>query len=145
MKIYIENYDIQQLTLHIDEFEKYMINKKNIIMVYTEYGLFEIDENNIYKQHILRDSTKTLFHEKKWNLIIDESEIQKTKVYSLPLESHFVKAQTTQYKIIKSKECDMLLVIISDENNKPVDFYIETTNINHYFAEHINVFLSMLN
>jgi len=49
MKIYIENYDIQKLLPLVDQFEKYVVNKNNAIQVYSEDGIFEIDENKIYK------------------------------------------------------------------------------------------------
>lgn len=143
MKIYIENYDIQNLSSsHLVNLEKYIINKNKNIQVYSEDGLFEIDENNIYKIDILKDVTKSIVHEKKWSLLIDESEIKRTKVHYLPLDHHFIKTQISRYRIIKAKECDMELAILFDEKNAPIDFYIETSNI---ISEHVNVFLSMLN
>jgi hypothetical protein len=145
MKIYIENYDIAKLTQHINELEKYIINKNNIIHAYSEDGLFEIDKNNIYKIDILKDDTKSLDHEKKWSLLIDESDIKKTCMHWLPLYCHFVKTQINRYHVIKTKDCNMELVIVFDEKGVPIDFYIETPNMKNFFAEHINVFLSMLN
>lgn len=142
MKIYIENYDLQKLLLHIDELNKYIINKNKIIQVYSEDGLFEIDQNNIYKIEVLKDATNSIMHDKKWSLLIDESEIKKTPVHWLPLDNQPIKTQMARYRIIKSKDCDMELVIIFDESDKPIDFYIETSKMN---MEHINVFLLMLN
>jgi len=145
MKIYIENYDVKQLMPLVSELEKCLVNENNRIILYSEDGLFEIDENNIYKINVLKDKTNSLIHDKKWKLWIDESEISRTRVHCFPLEHHFIKTQIKRYKLIKSKECDMELVIHFNEKGMSIDFYIETPNVNNFFAEHINVFLSMLN
>ena len=142
MKIYIENYDIEKLPGCLDNLEKYLITKNKIILVYSEDGLFEIDQNNIYKLDILKDTTNSFIHDKKWTLLIDECEIKKTHVHWLPLDHHLIKTQIARYRLIKSKESTMELVIIFDERNKPIDFYLETSKMD---TEHINVFLSMLN
>jgi len=142
MKIYIENYDIEKLTSCLDNLEKYLTNKNKIIQVYSEDGLFEIDQNNIYKIDILKDNTKSVMHDKKWHICIDDSEIKKTQVHWLPLDHRLIKTQMARYRVTKSKECTMELVIIFDERNKPIDFYLEGLKME---PEHINVFLSMLN
>lgn len=145
MKIYIENYDIQKLLPLVDQFEKYVVNKNNAIQVYSEDGIFEIDENKIYKIDILKDKTTSVVHENKWDLLIDESETAKIIANWLPLDHHIIKTQVKRYRVVKTKGCDMELVFIFNEMGIPIDFYIETQNMDNFFAEHINVFLSMLN
>ena len=49
MKIYIDNYNITNLSKKMKGLNKYLTNKTNEIDVYSDEGIFLIDQQNIQK------------------------------------------------------------------------------------------------
>ena len=49
MKIYIDNYNISNLSKKMKGLNKYLTNKTNAIDVYSDEGIFLIDQQNINK------------------------------------------------------------------------------------------------
>ena len=156
MKIYIENYNIENLSKKMKGLNKYLTNKTNVIEVYSDEGIFVIDQQNIYNVDYLDkpikngkyiSETGTVF-----NMIIDTSETTRTIVNQLPPDNIIMKTETHVYEINASSKTK--LVVISTLNKaineyKPYDFYFDVSNdidINSpIFKEDINVFLFHLN
>ena len=48
MKIYINNYNIDNLSKKLKGLNKYLISKTNSIEIYSDEGIYLVDENNMY-------------------------------------------------------------------------------------------------
>ena len=156
MKIYIENYNIENLSKKMKGLNKYLTNKTNVIEVYSDEGIFVIDQQNIYNVDYLDkpikngkyiSETGTVF-----NMIIDTSETTRTIVNQLPPDNIIMKTETHVYQINATSKIKMVinLTLNKDVNEyKPYDFYFDVSNdidINSpIFKEDINVFLFHLN
>ena len=156
MKIYIENYNIENLSKKMKGLNKYLTNKTNVIEVYSDEGIFIIDQQNIYKVDYLDKPIKNVKYINETNTIfdmmIDSSETTSTIVNQLPPDNVIMKTETQVYQTNATSK--VKLVIISQLNKpvneyKPHDFYFDVSNdidINSpIFKEDINVFLFHLN
>ena len=156
MKIYIENYNIENLSKKMKGLNKYLTNKTNVIEVYSDEGIFAIDQQNIYKVNYLDKPIKKGKYisdtSAVFNMIIDTTETTKAIVNQLPPDNVILKTETQVYQINATSKTK--LVIISTLNKaineyKPYDFYFDVSNdidINSpIFKEDINVFLFHLN
>ena len=156
MKIYIENYNIENLSKKMKGLNKYLTNKTNVIEVYSDEGIFVIDQQNIYNVDYLDkpikngkyiSETGTVF-----NMIIDTSETTRTIVNQLPPDNIIMKTETQVYQINATSKTKLVVIsTLSKAINeyKPCDFYFDVSNdidINSpIFKEDINVFLFHLN
>lgn len=156
MKIYIENYNIENLSKKMKGLNKYLTNKTNVIEVYSDEGIFVIDQQNIYKVDYLDKPIKKGKYisdtSAVFNMIIDTTETTKAIVNQMPPDNVIIKTETQVYQINASSKTK--LVVISTLNKavneyKPCDFYFDVSNdidINsQIFKEDINVFLFHLN
>ena len=156
MKIYIDNYNIDDLPKKMKNLSKHLMNKTNTIEVYSDEGIFVIDQQNIYKVAHLDKPIKNVKYINETNTIfdmmIDSSETTSTIVNQLPPDNVIMKTETQVYQT--SPTSKVKLVIISLLNRqlneyKPHDFYFDVSNdidINSpIFKEDINVFLFHLN
>jgi len=156
MKIYIDNYSIKNLSKKMKGLNKYLTNKTNVIEVYSDEGIFVIDQQNIYKVAHLDKPIKNVKYINETNTIfdmmIDSSETTSTIVNQLPPDNVIMKTETQVYQT--NATAKVKLVIISQLNKpvneyKPHDFYFDVSNdidINSpIFKEDINVFLFHLN
>ena len=156
MKIYIENYNIENLSKKMKGLNKYLTNKTNVIEVYSDEGIFVIDQQNIYNVDYLDkpikngkyiSETGTVF-----NMIIDTSETTRTIVNQLPPDNIIMKTETHVYEINASSKTKLVVILTLNKainEYKPYDFYFDVSNdidINSpIFKEDINVFLFHLN
>jgi hypothetical protein len=156
MKIYIENYNIENLSKKMKGLNKYLTNKTNVIEVYSDEGIFAIDQQNIYKVNYLDKPIKKGKYisdtSAVFDMIINTTETTKAIVNQLPPDNVILKTETQVYQINATSKTK--LVIISTLNKavneyKPYDFYFDVSNdidINSpIFKEDINVFLFHLN
>ena len=156
MKIYIDNYNIKNLSKKMKGLNKYLTNKTNVIEVYSDEGIFAIDQQNIYKVNYLDKPIKKGKYisdtSAVFDMIIDTTETTKAIVNQLPPDNVILKTETQVYQINATSKTK--LVIISTLNKavneyKPYDFYFDVSNdidINSpIFKEDINVFLFHLN
>ena len=156
MKIYIENYNIENLSKKMKGLNKYLTNKTNVIEVYSDEGIFIIDQQNIYKVDYLDKPIKKGKYISETsvaiNMMIDTSETSRTIVNQLPPDNVILKTETQVYQINATSKTK--LIVISTLNKavneyKPHDFYFDVSNdidINSpIFKEDINVFLFHLN
>ena len=156
MKIYIDNYSIKNLSKKMKGLNKYLTNKTNVIEVYSDEGIFVIDQQNIYNVDYLDkpikngkyiSETGTVF-----NMIIDTSETTRTIVNQLPPDNIIMKTETHVYEINASSKTKLVVILTLNKainEYKPYDFYFDVSNdidINSpIFKEDINVFLFHLN
>ena len=156
MKIYIENYNIENLSKKMKGLNKYLTNKTNVIEVYSDEGIFVIDQQNIYNVDYLDkpikngkyiSETGTVF-----NMIIDTSETTRTIVNQLPPDNIIMKTETHVYEINATSKTKLVVILTLNKainEYKPYDFYFDVSNdidINSpIFKEDINVFLFHLN
>ena len=47
MKIYIDNYNNEKMTKKLGSFNKYLLNKTNVIEVYSDEGIYLVDPKTI--------------------------------------------------------------------------------------------------
>jgi hypothetical protein len=156
MKIYIENYNIDNLPKKMKTLSKHLTNKTNAIEVYSDEGIFVIDPQNIQKVVYLDKPVKKGKYINEngiaFVLLIDHSDTTMSLVNQLPTDNVIMKIETQIYQI--SANSKTKLVIKSTLNKvtneyKPYDFYFELPNdidiSNPIFTEDINVFLFHLN
>ncbi len=156
MKIYIENYNIENLSNKMKGLNKYLTNKTNVIEVYSGEGIFVIDQQSISKVDYLDKPIKKGKYISEtsavFDILIDTTETTKAIVNQLPPNNVIIKTETQVYQINATSKTK--LVVISTLNKavnkyKPCDFYFDVSNdidINSpTFKEDINVFLFHLN
>jgi len=153
MKIYIENYDINNLETKIPALNKYCDNCENLqfLLVYSEDGIFKINENKLQKMNIITDKVN---RKQVPGFIIDESKITYDNCNYLPYEHIFNKISQFIYKIHDKSKLKLVIegTYIEQNNNLkfvPNDFYFETIIeeqiYNSVIKDDLNVFLSLLN
>lgn len=156
MKIYIDNYNIDDLPKKMKNLSKHLMNKTNTIEVYSDEGIFVVDVQNIQKvDHLDKPVKKGKYINETgrvFELLMDHSETTMTLVNQLPTDNVIMKIETQIYQI--SANSKTKLVIKSSLNKvtneyRPYDFYFELSNdidiSNPIFTEDINVFLFHLN
>ena len=152
MKIYIENYNIEKLSKKLKTLHEYFINKTNILEVYTDEGIFSIDQNNIYKHEYFDKPVKNI---KKYiddfSVIVDTTNFKKSIVNQLPSDNLIIKIETRMYQISSKSSLRLIINFIQNKQSeyKLYDWYFDVSDdidINNLlFKEDINVFLSSLN
>jgi hypothetical protein len=156
MKIYIDNYNIDDLPKKMKTLSKHLTNKTNAIEVYSDEGIFVIDEQNIRKVAYLDKPIKRgqYINEtgRVFDLLMDHSETTMTLVNQLPTDNVILKIETQIYQITANSKTKLVIKStlnkVTNEYN-PCDFYFELPNdidiSNPIFTEDINVFLFHLN
>jgi hypothetical protein len=156
MKIYIDNYNITNLSKKMKGLNKYLTNKTNEIDVYSDEGIFLIDQQNIQKVTYLDKPVKKVKYISEndtiFNMTIDSSETIITMVNQLPPDNVIMKMETQVYQTSATSKVKLVIVsLLNRQINeyKPHDFYFDVSNdidINSpIFKEDINVFLFHLN
>jgi hypothetical protein len=156
MKIYIDNYSIENLSKKMKGLNKYLTNKTNSIDVYSDEGIFLVDQQNIHNITYLDKPVRKVKYINENNAIIDltidSSETIITMVNQLPPDNVIMKIETQVYQTSTTSKVKLVIVsLLSRQLNeyKPHDFYFDVSNdidINSpIFKEDINVFLFHLN
>ena len=156
MKIYIDNYNIANLSKKMKGLNKYLTNKTNSIDVYSDEGVFSVDQQNIHNVTYLDKPVRNVKYITENNTIfdmtIDSSETITTMVNQLPPDNIIMKMETQVYQTTATSKVNLVIVsLLNRQFNeyKPHDFYFDVSNdidINSpIFKEDINVFLFHLN
>ena len=137
MKIYINNFNIDILPSIIKSFTEYYINSETYIQIYSEDGVFQINDTSTKKQNIT-DKDIQIFKEyyENFTLIADPSYYTLEETYNIP--SEHLSTTVKRCFFTPDKNSIFKLVIegnILEENNKnnkdsmygihPYDIYIE--------------------
>jgi hypothetical protein len=156
MKIYIEDYNINNLPKKIKSLSKYLTNKTTTVEVYSDEGIFLIDNQNIQKITYLDKPIKKGKYinenEITFDLLIDNTETTTTLVNQLPTDNVIMKTETQTYQIHANSKTKLVVKLTLNKvtnEYKPHDFYFDVSNdidINSpIFKEDVNVFLFHLN
>lgn len=164
MKLYIDNYKTNNLYSKLQKLDIYFANTTSHIEIYSNEGIFIIDDINLYKLKIKdEDIIKITNYYNKFDILIDNSEITKHETNQIP--SHNVLLQIITFNYLTIPKSNLKLVITGKYNNTNkiidddfrnkyngftiIDFYFEVLNnidINSpLFKEELSVFLSMFN
>ena len=151
MKIYINNYNIDNLSKKLKGLNEYLINKTNSIEIYSDEGIYLVDENNMYNITYLDRSIQKINYTDDIEMSIDLSTTNSIIVNQLPSDNIILKLATYIYKIDAKSKIKFVInfVLIKNINYNLHDFYFDVSDdidINSpLFKEDINVFLSLLN
>jgi hypothetical protein len=154
MRIYIEEDSKALLAKNnkkiLDRLNKYLVNKYDVIYLYSKEGIFQVYDNNIFKiniktEHIENTCIDPTNENNNLQLLIDDSVSQKEIVYQLPFDHISIPVSIHTYSLNKY---GLKLIIEFNENITPINYYFEynpTNKNNNLPIEDINVFLSLLN
>jgi hypothetical protein len=156
MKIYIDNYNITNLSKKMKGLNKYLTNKTNGIDIYSDEGIFSVDQQNIHNVTYLDKPVRNVKYITENNTIfdmtIDSSETIITIVNQLPPDNLIMKTETQVYQTSATSKVKLVIISLLNKHvneYKPHDFYFDVSNdidINSpIFKEDINVFLFHLN
>jgi hypothetical protein len=151
MKIYINNYNIDNLSKKIKGLDGYLIHKTNSIEIYSDEGIYTVDENNIYNITYLDRPIQKIKYTDDIEMYIDLSTANSIIVNQLPLDNIIIKITTYTYKICQRSKVKLIINFILNKSMeyKPYNFYFDVTDdidINGpIFKEDIDEFLFYLN
>ena len=151
MKIYINNYNIDNLSKKLKGLNQYLINKTNSIEIYSDEGIYLVDENNIYNITYLDRPIQKINYTDDVEMSIDLSTTNSIIVNQLPSDNIILKLATYTYKICPRSKVKLIINFTLNKNMeyKPYNFYFDVSDdidINGpIFKEDINVFLFHLN
>ena len=149
MKIYIKNLELQNIKGNIELIKKYEIKNIKYIIFYSNDGIFELNNKNLYKLYqndVKITSDDISYNNKDYELLYDNSFYNKEKIYSVPNLYREKKIKKTYFKIEKS----FLTFILEQEDNNIIDFYFELDDkskdkiSNNIIKNEISSFLSIL-
>ena len=151
MKIYINNYNIDNLSKKLKGLNEYLINKTNSIEIYSDEGIYFVDENNIYNITYLDRPVQKINYTDDVEMSIDLSTTNSIIVNQLPSDNIILKLATYTYKLCPRSKVKLIVNFTLNKNMeyKPYNFYFDVSDdidINGpIFKEDINVFLFHLN
>jgi hypothetical protein len=151
MKIYINNYNIDNLSKKLKGLNEYLINKTNSIEIYSDEGIYLVDENNIYNITYLDRPIQKINYTDSIEMSIDLSTTNSIIVNQLPSDNIILKLATYTYKTCPRSKVKLIVNFTLNKNMeyKPYNFYFDVSDdidINGpIFKEDINVFLFHLN
>ena len=151
MKIYIdEKWNPSKLLNFVKskKMDEYLLDKINIINIYTKEGIFEVNENNTYKVYITSEESENKIINNV-NYIFYKSIVDKKLVYQIPNEHINVPTLILKYSANPKLPFKLVIECVNGDNLKPVDYYFEIDpkieyNISN-FVQDSSVFLSLLN
>ena len=152
MRIYINNFNLDILNDISELFKEHMTNSEIYIELYTNEGIYHIEEKKIYFLDTYDKDIKIFDnYYNHFTLISDPSFFKKSTCYSIQGDTHVaLQTKKNMYKINPSSEIQMVIkYILRDDNFIPNDIYFESDNnidINDVFIKkEIIEFLSVLN
>ena len=104
MKIYINNYNIYNLSKKLKGLNEYLINKTNSIEIYSDEGIYLVDENNIYNITYLDRPIQKINYTDDVEMSIDLSTTNSIIVNQLPSDNIILKLATYTYKICPNQQ-----------------------------------------
>jgi len=149
MKIYIKNLELHNIKGNIELIKKYEIKNMKYIIFYSNDGIFELNNKNLYKlyqNNVKITSDNISYNDKAYELLYDNSFYNKEKIYSIPKLYREKKIKKTYFKIEKS----FTTFILEQEDNNIIDFYFELDDkskdkiSNNIIKNEISSFLSIL-
>lgn len=138
--------------------EQYLIDKINIMNIYSREGHYQINENNTYRLFNTSEKVENKIINNV-ECLIYKSVVDKKSVYQIPCEHITVPTIIFKYTLNNNLPYNLIIECIPNDKNtakevmydelKPIDFYFEINKEIDYdilnFMQDSNVFLSMLN
>lgn len=153
MKIYINNLNLELLKYISELFKEYLIHTERFIQLYTNEGIYRIEDKNIFyldacdKDIILLDK-----YYKDFTLIVDPSFFHKQLCSSVHGETHLCfHIQKNSYKLSKISDLSLIIEYSYDNNEIFIshDIYFESDKVidlnNPFIKKELIEFLSHLN
>ena len=152
MKIYINNLNLELLKDISELFKENLINCEKYIELYTEEGIYNIQDKFCHQLHILdKDIKRFDKYYENFTLIVDPSYFNEEQINSIQGNIHESIQITKQaYKLNKSSSLQ-IIIKFCNENKKliPYDIYLYSNkdiDINDILIKkEIIEFLSVLN
>lgn len=138
MKIYIDNLN----NISENDISKYIISNININYIFSDEGIFKINNNDLYLIKIIDTNIINGKLNDNINYTIDNSlfDVQNKKTYSFPINHELILINTIKYKFCENK---IYLVIEKYNKIKNLYFYVNDTVSNiHLYKNDIISFLS---
>ncbi len=163
MKIYISNYDPSKIKNDLPNLDKYYLDTDFKYELYSEEGIFMVDNKQSYKMKINLDKTeKFLNYIDNIDLWVDKSEYNYEIISQIPVDVSSIPVITFKYKLDKKSKLTLIVEGSYDVNtlhyvsktNKynsfnTKNFYFEADNkidiSNEDIKKEIIEFLSVLN
>jgi len=151
MKLYIENYNPKYLLDKMSKLKEYIVETKNVTFIYSEDGIFEISENNIFQLEPFSEKIERITLDNKTYFLVDYTILKRELAHYVPSDHNAIETVINKYTLNKGKNAMQLIVYLSKDKEKyvPYDFFIEIDNneslTNNFVKENLNVFLSLLN
>ena len=154
MKIYINDYDISNISNNKKGLIDLLYDTNIYTELYTNEAIYNIDNNNIYllepkdgEIHIYKNYIKDV------DLIVDNSYFEKKREYGIYGNQHIVKKiKKHSYKLNKHSKINLIIENHSenlDNNFTPIDIYFECNEIINikelFYKQELIEFLLLLN
>jgi len=155
MKIYIKEYNPTDILKKIKLIDEYYYSTKNSIEIFSDDGVFYINDKKMYKMNIVLDKLVEL-KINNFDILLDKSDYNNEVVYQLPfsyIESHITtfyyainsnksnKFNKSKIKLVVEGNYDIIYNEIMDNeimdneiiknkynNFSPTNFYFEASN-----------------
>jgi hypothetical protein len=111
--------------LDVQKIKKYLIKTLKHFEIYSEEGVFRVDNSNIYKLHITNERSETFQYESK-KLLIHYTDITEEKVNQIPVEHIPMHVNYDFYSLDSKSEVKFVVKSLEKENKqKVIDAYFE--------------------
>ena len=154
MKIYINNFNLEILNDIEELFKEHLVNSETYIQLYTNEGIYQIENKNIYFIDVCDKDIKIVEnYYNDFTIVVDPSIINRRICSSIYGETHLNFQLTRKYfKLNKSSNISLIFKYSSDDEGKklkPIDIYFECdkdADVNDTFIKNELIeFLSVLN
>ena len=110
-------------SINCDTLVNYKKVEKNYQLIYSEYGIYKIENEILYKLTILNEQSKSISINNK-NVLIDESTLSYDIVNSIPINHLRLTIRAEHYKLNKN------VVLIIEYNDKKLYnvYFINNSN-----------------
>jgi hypothetical protein len=112
MLLYVTNNNIK-----FDILSNYIKEEKNYRLIYSNDGIYKIENEILYKLSIMNENSKSIMINNK-NILVDESNISYTIVNSIPIKHVCLTIRAEYYKLNKN-----VFLIIEYNQNKVYNIY----------------------
>ena len=151
MRIFIKDYNLSNLNNIIKLLEKYLVKTTIQYDAFSNEGIYQIDNSNIYK--LEKTDKKIKIHKNYFNnftILVDSSDIIKVKENQIPPDSIVISIKNMFYQLNSNSKIKLLIQVNNETHDLIlIDFYFiidEETDIDNIFIKNeLNVFLSLLN
>jgi hypothetical protein len=147
MKVFVNNFSVDKLVNQVQSLDKYFKGTKTHTVVYSDDGMYVLQNNKIYKSVIVDVETTKCMTLGDFELIGDETTMTLEETHQIP--PNHIMLQSTLFYYSQSPKANVQLVIEGDSKNTsftPTDFYFEVSGDidNYLIKEELNIFLSQL-